>query len=248
MNPPDQPTPRTDAAIVLLCDLHGVEIDFARTLERELAETERLRFSADADRRRLRCELAAAQAECEKFKFLHECEASSSVEAHAVREQVSAELTAAKAECDLHRNRLASILWSGTIDKQLCGDVQKWADDYTAELTRLRAEVAAIEEDGTEEHNAAVGLRQKLVAALDRAEKAEAALHALRLVCGTSDADKFTTWLNVEIAKREQAEAELANIANAKPDTWGDMSDSFQAWAQNRARHALAAMNGTPTL
>jgi hypothetical protein len=63
MNPPDQPTPRTDAAIVLLCDLHGVEIDFARTLERELAETERLRFSADADRRRLRCELAAAQAE-----------------------------------------------------------------------------------------------------------------------------------------------------------------------------------------
>jgi hypothetical protein len=82
--------------------------------------------------------------------------------------------------------------------------------------------------------------------AIARAEKAEAALHALRLVCGTSDADKFTTWLNVEIAKREKAEAELANIANAKPDTWGDMSDSFQAWAQNRARHALAAMKGTP--
>ena len=43
-------------------------------------------------------------------------------------------------------------------------------------------------------------------------------------------------------ARAEKAEAELANIANAKPDTWGDMSDSFQAWAQNRARHALAAM------
>jgi chromosome segregation ATPase len=85
--------------------------------------------------------------------------------------------------------------------------VQKWADDYTAELTRLRAEVerwqgtaatmsqerehnanaasrlraqlAAIEEDGTEEHNAAVGLRQKLVAALARAEKAEAERAAL---------------------------------------------------------------------
>jgi hypothetical protein len=63
--------------------------DLARTLERELTETERLRFGADADRR------------------------------------------------------------------------------------RLRAQLAAIEEDGTEEHNAAVGLRQKLVAALDRAEKAE---------------------------------------------------------------------------
>jgi hypothetical protein len=215
-------------------ELEAVPVDFARTLERELTETERLRFGADADRRRLRAEverLTANQRQPAEEIFVS---------------NLSAELTAAKAECDLHRNRLASILWSGTIDKQLCGDVQKWADDYTAELTRLRAEVAAIEEDGTEEHNAAVGLRQKLVAALDRAEKAEAALHALRLVCGTSDADKFTTWLNVEIAKREKAEAELANIANAKPDTWGDMSDSFQAWAQNRAWHALAAMKGTP--
>ncbi len=51
---------------------------------------------------------------------------------------------------------------------------------------------------------------------------------------------------NEAIARAEKAEAELANIANAKPDTWGDMSDSFQAWAQNRARHALAAMKGTP--
>jgi hypothetical protein len=41
-------------------------------------------------------------------------------------------------------------------------------------IARLRAQLSAIEEDGTEEHNAAVGLRQKLVAALDRAEKAEA--------------------------------------------------------------------------
>ncbi len=43
-----------------------------------------------------------------------------------------------------------------------------------ADRRRLRAQLAAIEEDGTEEHNAAVGLRQKLVAVLDRAEKAEA--------------------------------------------------------------------------
>ena len=56
MNPPDQPTPRTDAAIVLLCDLHGVEIDFARTLERELTaaraelETYRDSCAAKADR------------------------------------------------------------------------------------------------------------------------------------------------------------------------------------------------------
>jgi hypothetical protein len=148
-------------------------------LERELTETERLRFGADADRRQLRCDLSDA-----------------------------------KAECDLNRTRLASIFWSGAMDKHTGGDVQKWAADYTAELARLRAqesdyvkmiaevlkceprsaseqsdnrleapwdviarlraELAAIEEDGTEEHNAAVGLRQKLVAVLDRAEKAEA--------------------------------------------------------------------------
>ena len=33
---------------------------------------------------------------------------------------------------------------------------------------------------------------------------------------------------------------ELENIANAKPSEWGDMADQFQAWAQSRARHALA--------
>jgi septal ring factor EnvC (AmiA/AmiB activator) len=36
-------------------------------LERELAETERLRFGADADRRQLRCELTAAKEECEEL-------------------------------------------------------------------------------------------------------------------------------------------------------------------------------------
>jgi hypothetical protein len=110
-------------------ELEAVPVDFARTLERELTETERLRFGADADRRRLRAEverLTANQRQPAEEIFVS---------------NLSAELTAAKAECDLHRNRLASILWSGTIDKQLCGDVQKWADDYTAELTRLRAEV-----------------------------------------------------------------------------------------------------------
>lgn len=37
----------------------------------------------------------------------------------------------------------------------------------------------------------------------------------------------------------EKLEAELANIANAKPGEWDDPSE-FRAWAQNRARYALA--------
>lgn len=45
-------------------------------------------------------------------------------------------------------------------------------------------------------------------------------------------------------AREENARlrAELQNIANAKPSEWGDMSDQFQPWAQNRARHALLTL------
>ena len=43
-----------------------------------------------------------------------------------------------------------------------------------------------------------------------RAERAEASLHALRLVCGTTDANKFSTWVDRANAKAEKAEAELA--------------------------------------
>ena len=45
-----------------------------------------------------------------------------------------------------------------------------------------------------------------------RAERAEASLHALRLVCGTTDADKFSTWVDRANARAEKAEAELAGI------------------------------------
>ena len=57
------PTPRTDAIAIRGASTafprasYFVDSDFARTLERELAETERLRFGADADRRRIRAEV-----------------------------------------------------------------------------------------------------------------------------------------------------------------------------------------------
>jgi prophage antirepressor-like protein len=109
MNPPDQPTPRTDA-VEFFDQSWFVSADFARTLERELA----------ASNKRI--------ADCE---FLLE-----------------------------HRYKIIQQ------QEPRCNE------------------------------------------AIARAEKAEAALHALRLVCGTSDADKFTTWLNVAIARAEKAEAE----------------------------------------
>jgi FtsZ-binding cell division protein ZapB len=64
MNPPEQPTPRTDAIDTYIRTRndytktdHEVWREHARTLERELTETERQRFGADADRRRLRAEV-----------------------------------------------------------------------------------------------------------------------------------------------------------------------------------------------
>ena len=50
------------------------------------------------------------------------------------------ELADSKAECDRTRIRLASLFWSGALDKHTGGDVQRWAEEYTSELARLRAE------------------------------------------------------------------------------------------------------------
>jgi hypothetical protein len=45
-----------------------------------------------------------------------------------------------------------------------------------------------------------------------------------------------------EIEAMRAAITELKNIVNAKPSTWGEMSDQFQPWAQNRAKVALAKL------
>ena len=60
---------------------------------------------------------------------------------------IETELTAAKAERDLAVTRVASILWSGAIDKHTCGDVQKWVEDYTAELAAMTARAEKAEAD-----------------------------------------------------------------------------------------------------
>jgi hypothetical protein len=62
-------------------------------------------------------------------------------------EKLERELAAAKAECDLNRTRLASIFWSGAMDKFTGGDVQKWAADYTAELTAAKAECERLKDE-----------------------------------------------------------------------------------------------------
>ena len=96
MNPPDHPTPRTNAIahrgypepsyIVEMTDL-------ARTLERELTETERLRFGADADRRRLRAEVERWKTVAAQMTAEREHNAN---EASRLRAELQAKLAAMK--------------------------------------------------------------------------------------------------------------------------------------------------------
>ena len=40
----------------------------------------------------------------------------------------------------------------------------------------------------------------------------------------------------------QEAHTTLEGIAIAKPSEWGEMSDQFKPWAQNRSRHALTKL------
>jgi hypothetical protein len=52
--------------------------------------------------------------------------------------------------------------------------------------------------------------------------------------------------LKAEREKVRVLRAELTNIAAANPAHWGDEMDQFMPWAQNRARHTLAATEDIP--
>lgn len=45
-----------------------------------------------------------------------------------------------------------------------------------------------------------------------------------------------------------EAHTTLKGIAMAKPSEWGEMSDQFKPWSQNRARHALTKLQPFITL
>lgn len=48
-----------------------------------------------------------------------------------------------------------------------------------------------------------------------------------------------TVQAKAQLALYPELVAELRNIASAKPSTWGDQSDQFKEWAQNRCRFLL---------
>ena len=51
-------------------------------------------------------------------------------------------------------------------------------------------------------------LETELAAATTERDQLRAQLHALNLICGTTDADKFTTWVDRANARAERAEAD----------------------------------------
>jgi hypothetical protein len=55
-------------------------------------------------------------------------------------------------------------------------------------------------------------LETELAAMKARAEKAEAKLHALTLICGTNDVNKFQSWVDKERERAEKAEATIQKI------------------------------------
>jgi len=221
-------------------------IHMSQTHNMNLTSTEEMdiRHAANAGAaeriRTLERELTAAKAECERLKRRAQWHENNN-------EACSSDADHARLRADLER-----FTAHGLLD---CHAICDQRDEAVAERDRLRAEVerltkAILASDVTETCKALES----------RAEKAEAQLHALRLVCGTSDADRFTTWLDLEIAKREKAEAEHDALAKDRDRLnnalgfickHGGMTVETECgeiqctgvWCAEQAR---AAMKGTP--
>jgi len=116
MKPPNQPTPRTNAAWAKTFESELNQFwsgnaanqmrDECEKLERELTETERLRFGADADRRRLRAEVERLTAkignQADRIRYLegatNHATGTPLSQAIARAEKAEAELAEAKVE------------------------------------------------------------------------------------------------------------------------------------------------------
>ena len=109
-------------------------------------------------------------------------------------------------------------------------------DQLRAEVERLKPYVskAVLTHEGTMLCSPLVAVKFNELKA--RAERAEAQLHALRLICGTTDADKFSTWVDRANARAERAEAD-ADSTRERALTLANSLDEAQAeLATERAR------------
>ena len=116
----------------------------------------------------------------------------------------------------------------------LCWEAADRIAELEAELERERVRVAAC---------GVVAMANTR----DSAREARQVLPEYRsaLLC---DVERAVDREMAERERREAAEAELRNIANAKPSEWGeDVRDQFRPWAQSRARAHFARYEKEPT-
>jgi hypothetical protein len=112
-----------------------------------------------------------------------------------------------------------------------------------AERDQLRAEMEALKQSVESGQRVP---REDAERNAARAERAEASLHALRLVCGTTDAEKFSTWVDRANARAERAEAELA-AANLHLNEVTDCAEAVEAAIVRQYARAATAAAPPPT-
>jgi hypothetical protein len=175
--------------------------------------------------------------------------------------------------------RVVSTDFARTLERELTAERDHWqeiakaasaerehnanvAQEMTAERDELRAEVERFKGWLSEpqalhahclrtlnEAQIAHLFGERMTAIVNRAERAEASLHAMRLVCGTTDADKFTSWVDRANARAEKAEADLAaakeRLRSEAMDDYASIKDLQRELATEREkaeRYRLATL------
>jgi fused signal recognition particle receptor len=283
MNPPNQPTPRTNAAWAKTFESELNQFwsgnaanqmrDECEKLERELTETERLRFGADADRRRLRAEVERLTAkignQADRIRYLEGAtnHATGTPLSKAIARAEKAEAAFADPHT-LHAHCLRTLT-EGQI-AHLFGErmtaIVNRAEKAEAELAEAKVERETIAQSSLRSLEAYM---DKLKQFAERAEKAEAeCLEQARLLgmSGEREADLLGKLGRLEselaaiknghgeLGKYEQLRLKNAELQRDKArldwlavsDTWFD-SPATESFNPETFRDAIdAAMKGTP--
>ena len=121
---------------------------------------------------------------------------------------------------------------------------QEIADSEARATAAIRAEVERLRSDRDCEKRLRKNADEDRENALTRAERVAAQLHALCLICGTSDANKFETWVDRANARAEKAEAEVERLRSDRDceKRLRKDADEFRENAIARAERAEAEL------
>ena len=139
--------------------------------------------------------------------------------------------------------------WSATFDGaqmsagQTARALRECSQQLETELAALTAERDRLRSDRTYNHacinrlaSATGTLGENSEKVVDVVLSTIAQLHALQLVCGTTNADKFSTWVDRANARAERAEADLAALGQSFDDNCRGVVKIADELAVERAR------------